>query len=162
MTCLSSVEPDGLSSFVMSNSPTRHDVNVTEKLHGTIRERDVSPAGPNPVRHDFYFGDHLTGALETLRTPNSWCIDCGGRLTAICPDCTSGACWFCDRHKECLNFEMCGWEVKGRLLVSPPSWSVWVDFILVSQGLWPDSQYSCDVDQHARSHGVCHWCSGNP
>jgi hypothetical protein len=43
----------------------------------------ISLTGPNPVPHDFDFGDHLTGALESLRAPNSWCIDCGGRLTAI-------------------------------------------------------------------------------
>ena len=34
----------------------------------------------------------------------------GGRLTAVCPDCTAGACWFCARHKGCLNCDICGGE----------------------------------------------------
>ncbi len=38
---------------------------------------------------------------------NKWCVQCGGRFTAICPDCNSGACWFCERHKEHLFCEIC-------------------------------------------------------
>ena len=70
----------------------------------------ISLAGPCPVPQDLDFGEYLTGALETLRAPNNRCTECGGRLTAVCPDCTVGACWFCARHEGCLNCDMCGCE----------------------------------------------------
>ena len=63
-------------------------------------------AGPFPVPQDLDFGQYRTGALE----PNSWCTECGGRLTSVYPDCTTGTCWFCARHKGCLNCDMCGCE----------------------------------------------------
>ena len=63
-----------------------------------------------PVPQDLDFEKYLTGALETLRSPNSRCTECGGRLTAVCPDFTVRACWFCSRHKGCLNCDMCGCE----------------------------------------------------
>ena len=28
----------------------------------------------------------------------------------VCPDCTTGTCWFCARHKGCLNCDICGGE----------------------------------------------------
>ena len=54
----------------------------------------ISLAGPGLVPQDWDFGEYLTEVLETLRAPNSRCTDCGGRLTTVYPDCTTGACWF--------------------------------------------------------------------
>ncbi len=51
--------------------------------------------------------DFVTRALDTLGTLNKWCEKCGGRFTAICPDCTTGACWFCARHLGRLCCEVC-------------------------------------------------------
>ena len=56
---------------------------------------------------EFDLGDYLTRALDALGALNKWCMHCGGRFTAICPDCTAGTCWFCARHKACLCCEIC-------------------------------------------------------
>ena len=80
-------------------------------LQGIGAPEEITIVGPNPVPHDFDFGEYLTGAMETLRSPNNWCIDSGGRLTVVCPDCTTGTCWFCVRQKGYLNCDMCGREV---------------------------------------------------
>ena len=56
---------------------------------------------------EFDLGDYLTRALDALGALNKWCMHCGGRFTAICPDCTTGTCWFCARHKACLCCENC-------------------------------------------------------
>ena len=79
-------------------------------LQGIGAPEGISLAGPCPVPQDLDFGEYLTGTLETLRAPNSRCTECGGRLTTVCPDNTTGAYWFCSRHKGCLNCDMCGCE----------------------------------------------------
>jgi hypothetical protein len=55
----------------------------------------------------FDLEDFLTRTLDTLGTLNKWCEKCGGRFTTICPDCTTGACWFCARHRGYLCCEVC-------------------------------------------------------
>ena len=72
-------------------------------LQGIGAPEGISLVGPCPVPQDLDFGEYLTGARETLRVPNNRCTECGGRLTVVCPGYTEGACWFCARHKGCLN-----------------------------------------------------------
>ena len=79
-------------------------------LQGIGAPEGISLAGPGLVPPNWDFGEYLTEVLETLRAPNSICTDCGGRLTSVCPNCTAGACWFCARHKGCLNCDICGGE----------------------------------------------------
>ena len=79
-------------------------------LQGIGAPEGISLAGPGLVPPDWDFGEYLTEVLETLRAPNSRCTDCGGRLTAVCPDCTTGPSWFCTRHKGCLNCDIYGGE----------------------------------------------------
>jgi hypothetical protein len=76
-------------------------------LRGLGAPAEITFAGPNPIPTDFDLEDFLTRALDTLGALNKWCEQCGGRFTAICPDCTAGACWFCARHKGCLCCEVC-------------------------------------------------------
>ena len=58
-------------------------------LQGKGAPEGISLTGPCPVPQDFDFDrEYLTGALETLRAPNSWYREVGGRLTLVCPDCT--------------------------------------------------------------------------
>jgi hypothetical protein len=77
-------------------------------LQGLGSPVEISLGGPNPIHMEFDLGDYLTRALDTLGALNKWCMHCGGRFTVICPDCTTGACWFiCVRHKTCLCCEIC-------------------------------------------------------
>ena len=76
-------------------------------LRGLGAPAETTLAGPNPIPTDFGLEDFLTRTLDTLGALNKWCEQCGGRFTAICPDCTAGACWFCVRHRECLYCEVC-------------------------------------------------------
>ncbi len=79
-------------------------------LKGLGAPEEISLAGPNPIPVDFDLGDFLTRTLDILGVINKWCEQCGGRFTAICPDCTAGVCWFCARHKGCLCCEICELE----------------------------------------------------
>ena len=76
-------------------------------LKGLGAPAEITLAGPNPIPTDFDLEDFLTRTLDTLGALNKWCEKCGGRFTAICPDCTAGACWFCARHRGCLGCEVC-------------------------------------------------------
>ena len=85
---------------------------------------EISLVGPNPIPADFDLGDFLTRTLDKLGALNTWCEQCGGRFTVICPDCTEGSCWFCARHKGRLYCEICeretdlsGYWVDGTRLV---------------------------------------------
>ncbi len=68
---------------------------------------EIPLAGPNPIPADFDLEDFLTRTLDKMGELNKWCEQCGGRFTAICTDCTAGACWFCARHKGRLCCETC-------------------------------------------------------
>jgi hypothetical protein len=61
-------------------------------LQGIGAPEGISLVRPDLVPQDWDFGEYLTEVLETLRGPNSRCAECGGRLTAVCPDCTAGDC----------------------------------------------------------------------
>ncbi len=61
-------------------------------LRGLGAPADITLAGPNPTPTDFDLEDFLTKTLDTLGTLNKWCEKCGGRFTAICPECTAGPC----------------------------------------------------------------------
>ncbi len=76
-------------------------------LRGLGAPAEITLPGPNPIPTDFDLEDFLTRALDTLGTLNKWCEKCGGRFTAIRPDCTTGSCWFCARHRGCLCYEVC-------------------------------------------------------
>jgi hypothetical protein len=76
-------------------------------LRGLGAPAEIMLAGPNPIPTDFDLEDFLTRTLDTLGTLNKWCEKCGGRFTAICPECTAGACWFCVRHRGDLCCEVC-------------------------------------------------------
>jgi hypothetical protein len=76
-------------------------------LQGLGAPVEISLGGPNPIHMEFDLGDYLTRTLDTLGALNKWCMHCGGRFTVICPDCTTGACWFCVRHKACLCCKIC-------------------------------------------------------
>ncbi len=65
-------------------------------LRGLGAPAEIPLAGPNPIPADFDLEDFLTRTLDTMAELNNWCEQCGGRFTAICPECTAGACWFCD------------------------------------------------------------------
>jgi hypothetical protein len=68
-------------------------------LRGLGAPAEITLAGPNPIPTDFDLEDFLSRTLDTLEALNKWCEQCGGQFTAICPDCTAGACWFCARHR---------------------------------------------------------------
>ena len=92
------------------------EVKVTVSLKWSL-------LSPNPIPMDFDFGDHLTRSLEALRLLNRWFIGCGVRLTVVCPDYTSGTCWFCVRHKGCLNCEIIPVWTSGRSLGRLGGWN---------------------------------------
>jgi hypothetical protein len=75
-------------------------------LRGLGAQAEITLAGPNPIPTDFDLEVFLTRTLDTLGALNKWCEQCGGRFTAICPDCTVGACWFCARHRGRLCCEV--------------------------------------------------------
>ncbi len=79
-------------------------------LKGLGAPAEIPLAGPNPIPADFDLEVFLTRTLDTLGALNKWCEQGGGRFTAICPECTAGACWFCARHKGCLCCEICEWK----------------------------------------------------
>jgi hypothetical protein len=59
-----------------------------------------------------------------------------------------------DAHDLLTEFDNCDLSDQGRFLASLPSWSGWVDFILVLWGLFCDSLHTGGVDQDAQSHGA--------
>ncbi len=65
-------------------------------------------------------------------------------VTKLSPQCAS---WVSRQSTEASLRQ-------GRFLSSHPSWSGWVDFILVLWGLYCDSLHTGGVDQDARSHGA--------
>ena len=75
-------------------------------LQGLGVPTEISLADPNPIPREFDLGDYLMKALDTLGALNQWFMHCGGRFTAICPDCKTGTCWFW-RHKAFLCCEIC-------------------------------------------------------
>ena len=76
-------------------------------LRGLGAPAEIPLVGPNPIPPDFDLEDFLTRTLDKMAALNKWCAQCGGRFTAICPECTAGACWFCARNKGCLCCEIC-------------------------------------------------------